>query len=651
MSREIYTTCTRDCPDACGIMAAVENGRVVKLKGHHGHEITNGRLCKKAPRFLKRVYSEERQLYPLFRAKGDINSPWQRTGWDNALDLVAEKLAHHLENYGPLSIMHYQRNGSWGVIKDLGHRFFNLLGGATTTSGSVCSGAARAGQSMDFGSYMGHDPVDFANSRLILLWGRNPAATGFHIIPFFQQAQKAGGKIILIDPVQSESAAICNDHIQVKAGRDAELAMAMAKIIIKEGLENKDFVNNHTSNFNAYRQFLNSYTLSKLCQGCGLPEEAVRKLAIEYATTRPAAIVLGWGLNKYRQSAETFRLIDALAALCGQLGLAGSGSTNMYDIKRHIDKSLLTPNKSALHRTIPEPQLGRGIIAAENPRIKMMYVNACNPVTQLPNSILVAKALAGLDFIVVADLFLTDTTDYAHVFLPATTFLEEEADVMVAYGHNILGGVNKIIEPRGESRPDLWIFQQLARRLGFEEDMAGSELAWLKRLFTPLEKAGVTIEQILNEPVRCPITPLVPFKDGDFPTDSGRFRFISSFESNPYLVEGFPLNLITSMSKDWILSQVLTAEHPKKLFVRINEETVSNFGLKNGNKALIRSPVGALEVEIIIDNRVGSDLVVMPVGTWLKHKGGPNVLTEDIISNYGEMAAYYETKVTLEALK
>ncbi len=155
-----------------------------------------------------------------------------------------------------------------------------------------------------------------------------------------------------------------------------------------------------------------------------------------------------------------------------------------------------------------------------------MFVNGGNPVNQSPNSNLVAEALSKLEFVVVVDSFLTDTTDYAHIFLPTTTFLEEE-DALVSWGHNILGGVNPAIDPVGESRSDLWIVQQLANRLGIGSKMAGTPREWLQRILRPLENKGVTIDELMQGPIRCPVAPLIPFADGKFPTKSGRFEFVT----------------------------------------------------------------------------------------------------------------------------
>ena len=647
MKKVVYTSCTLDCPDGCGMLAHVENGRVVKLEGHPDHTFTRGYLCAKTYRYPQRVYSPERQLYPLVRE--DTASAWRQAGWDEALGLIASKIRHYTETLGSLSIMHYQRTGSWGATKKLNHRFWNLLGGVTTPSGSLCSGAARAGQTLDFGTRLGHDPADIVNSRLVLLWGRNPLATNLHMVPLLKEVRSRGGRVVLIDPVRSESATLCDQHVQPLVATDADLAMAIAQVILQEGLHDHEFVAKHTNGFDGYRALFEARPLDELSRRCGVAEEEIRTLARDYATNKPGSILLGWGLNKYQHSAEIFRCVDALAALCGQIGVPGGGVSHGFNTQRLFDKSVEAADRATVSRAIPEPLLGRGLLAASDPPVRMLFVTGGNPVNQSPNSNLVAQALDALDFVVVADSFLTDTTDYAHVFLPTTTFLEEE-DVLVSWGHNIVGGVTPAIEPVGESRSDLWIFQQLADKLGFGEEMAGSPRSWLKRLMAPLEAAGVSLDEVFERPIRCPISPMVPFSDRRFPTKSGAFEFITALDNEKRTLANYPLTFVTNFDKKWLLSQMLEKEHPKVATVRIGTATAEQYRIADKEIAVVKSPVGELKVEVKVDPRVGPGMVIMPVGTWIKRGGGANILTEDIMSNFGQMAAYGETRVQLRRL-
>jgi len=174
--------------------------------------------------------------------------------------------------------MHYQRTGSWGVTKKLNHRFWNLLGGVTTPSGSLCSGAARAGQKLDFGIRLGHDPSDIVNSKLVLLWGRNPLATNLHLVPLLKTVSEQGGRVILVDPVKSESATICDRHVQPRVATDASFALALAKIVLEEGLEDKDFIERHTDGFAKFRTLVDSHSLQSLSDRCGLSIDELREL-------------------------------------------------------------------------------------------------------------------------------------------------------------------------------------------------------------------------------------------------------------------------------------------------------------------------------------------------------------------------------------
>jgi len=178
--------------------------------------------------------------------------------------------------------------------------------------------------------------------------------------------------------------------------------------------------------------------------------------------------------------------------------------------------------------------------------------------------------------------------------------------------------------------------------------MAGSPREWIKRILAPMEASGLAVDTVMEQPVQCPTAPIVPFSDHIFPTRSGKFEFITVFAHQPRLVPGFPLVLVTNFAKTWLLSQMLESEHPKRAFIRIGTETANEFGISHKEEVIIRSPAGQLKVEAHVDENIGRGMVMMPVGTWIKRGGGANVLTEDIMSNFGEMAAYGETRVTLE---
>ena len=243
---------------------------------------------------------------------------------------------------------------------------------------------------------------------------------------------------------------------------------------------------------------------------------------------------------------------------------------------------------------------------------------------------------------------MTDTADLAHIFLPSTTFLEEE-DIVVSWGHNWIGPVNKAIEPLGESKSDLLIAQELAKKLGLKKEMEGTPMEWLKRVFQPMERAGLTVEQVMKSPAKCPINPMVAFKEKRFLTPSGKFEFITEFYKEQK--KKFPYHLITALGDKWINSLILEDQHPKIPRVCIHPNLAHEKGIFENSKVFIKSAVGELIAEAHLSDAVREDTIMISHGTWLKRGGGDNQLTEDLISTFGNMAAYYSTTVSIEAVK
>jgi len=580
--RVVLTTCTRDCPDGCSMLATVRDGRLVGLRGNPDHPVTRGFLCRRSRDYVRRVYSPNRVLHPMRRVDGN----WQQLSWDDALDYMAERIADYRDRYGLLSLMHYQDNGSMTALKMLNARFFNLLGGVTTASGTLCGGAGIAGQTMDFGYRTAHEPMDLPNSRLILLWGRNPVATNVHLVPFLKEARAKGATLVLIDPVRTRTADLCHMHYQPIPGSDGYLAAAMGKILLDEGLVDWDFVEHHSEGVDGYRSTLESLSLEWLATQCGLPLADIRKLAIRYGQTKPASIWAGWGLQRREFGAEIYRLVDAIAALTGNVGVPGGGVSHGMEEREYWDWGLKTPNTAIERREIPKARLGEGILAANDPPVKMITISCSNPATQSPHSLKVREAFQKAEFVVLLDSFLTDTADLAHLFLPVTSPFEEE-DLVGSYGHQWLGPVTPVIEPQGEARTDLRIFQGLAERLGIQE-MEGTAREWLQRLAAPLEPLGITLEMLQAGPVRHPTQPSVPFHDRVFPTPSGRFRFTSEVPPNPAGERSDGYVLLSTHPDRAIHAQILPEDQGELLKVRVNPVDAESLGLSEGDALVLQ---------------------------------------------------------------
>jgi anaerobic selenocysteine-containing dehydrogenase len=575
-----------------------------------------------------------------------VEGEWVRISWDEALDLAAAKIAGYRDHHGNLSIMHYQDNGSMAALKMLNARFFNLLGGVTTASGTLCGGAGIAGQTMDFGYRTAHEPMDIPNSRLVILWGRNPMVTNVHLVPFLKRARAKGATLVLIDPVRTRSAELCDLHYQPIPGSDGYLAAAIGKLLLESGLVDWDFVERYTEGFAQYRAALDAFPLSWLADRCGIPPAEIRGLASMYGSTKPASIWAGWGLQRREFGAEIYRLLDAIAALTGNIGVPGGGVSHGMEEREYWDWSLKTPRADVARRGIPKATLGEGILAAKDPPIKMIVVTGANPANQAPHSLRVREAFARTEFVVVIDSFLTDTADLAHLFLPTTSPFEEE-DLVGSYGHQWLGPVNPTIEPLGEARTDLQIFQALAERLGIQ-GMEGTATEWLRRLAAPLQPLGITLEMLKAGPVRHPTAPSVPFQSRVFPTPSGRFQFTSEVPPNPASSANGSFVLISSHPEGSIHSQILPEDQGKPLQVRMNPLDADKLGLLEGDGLALTAGDGRVEGRVVLDATLGRGVLQCDQGGWIKFGVGINRVVPAVLTHHGMCAGFYEAIVQVE---
>jgi anaerobic selenocysteine-containing dehydrogenase len=639
-----HTTCTRDCPDTCAVVAQVESGRVVKLAGDPTHPITRGFLCHKTYRYPQRVYSPHRLLHPLKRTTGG----WQRISWDEALDTMAECMTALKAQYGTLAALHYQSAGSMGLLKTLNSRFFNLWGGVTEATGSLCSGAGIAGQLQSYGAVRRHAPDDLLNSRTILLWGRNPIVTNIHMLPFLKAARERGATVVVIDPRRSETVKYADLHVPVQPGGDAYLAVGLAQSLLRQGLLDREFVAAATANFAAFASLLQRLDGQTIMARTGVGPEVIDHLAHLYGTQKPASIHLGMGPQRWMAGAEVFRCIDALAALTGNIGVPGGGVNYASRLPDVLDLSWLAEQQAAAKRLVLRPRIGQDLLEASDPPLRLAWISGANPVTQALHSDTVRRALAGLECCVVSDIYMTDTAQFAHLFLPTTTFLEEEDLVVTDWWHSYLGYVRPAIPPCGEARSDLAILQGLANRLGFGDEMAGSPGEWISRLIAPLQGYGITLERLRREGwVLNPLAEEVPFADRQFFTRSKKFEFLTEWSEAFQLTADYPLYLITGKTNTRLNSQVLDRERDRLPHAWVHPQVLAEAGLCEGGVGLVESPYGSMRAHVHADLQQRRDTLFTEQGTWLSAGGTPNQLTGNVISHHGKLGAYNHVSVRL----
>jgi anaerobic selenocysteine-containing dehydrogenase len=644
---DIITSCTCDCPDTCSIVARVANGKVLSIRGNPDFEITRGFLCRKSHNFLKRLFSTRRVLFPL-RRRG---SKWERLSWDEASGLIASRIEAAIREFGPLSVFYYRDAGSIAALKHVNERFFNLLGGGTFASGSLCGGAGIAGQTADFGIRTSHDPSDLLNSRMIIIWGRNPAWTNVHLVPILREARRRGTSIVLIDPVATPTARLCDIQLRPIPGTDGYLALGIAGVLVEEGLVDRDFLSRHTEGYETFLRLAERFPLDAIHDITGVSANDIEELACQYGRSHPAAILGGWGVQRRRNGANIYRLMDALAALTGNVGLPGGGVSHGMDEMRWFDKGVLLPGRAKERRYIPRPAVGRGLKEICDPPVKVAIISGANPVAQCPSTELVREALGRIEFVVVLDMLMTDTALAADILLPSTHFLQER-DIVGSYWHNYVMPVNPAQGRLGEEKTDLETFSLLAGALGLGEDFPDEPDYYLSLLASRLSAGGLGLRDIMAGPIRPPGAVSVPFQGGTFPGPSGKFHFVTEVSAPREDDTGtYPYILVSPHPHGRTHSQLTGSEELALPEVHISRALGEKHHLLSGDAVVVESPHGALTCKVVLTDRIRPGVILIYEGWWDHLGGSVNRLTTDELSDMGQSATYYDTRCRLSDIK
>ena len=395
MNRELRSVCPHDCPDTCGIIAHVKDGKLVKVKGDPGHFLTRGFLCQKVKNYPERVYSPDRVLYPLKRIGGKGLGKFERISWDDAIETITSKFKDFISKYGNESILPFSGSGTLGLVNGnvAGKRFFNRLG-ASSLDRTICSKGGRIGYKYTLGASFGADPLAIPQSRLIISWGTNPYYTNIHQIPLIKEAKKNGAYYVVINPNRVKSVEMADLFIQPAPGSDAALALGVMNIIINESLYDEEFVNNHTEGFEALSERVQEYPLDRVEDITGVDKETIRKFAAVYAGRKPSFIYAGSGMQHHTNGGMMIRTISCLPGLTGAWKYPGGGmfypTSEAFPISWDVlEGKDLCPNSS---RSINMNQLGLTLLNAE-PGVYGLYVYNSNPAAVLFNQ---RKVMEGL---------------------------------------------------------------------------------------------------------------------------------------------------------------------------------------------------------------------------------------------------------------
>src|SRR5215211_3730250 len=428
-STVVLGACPHDCPDTCAWQVTVVDGIAVKLVGDAAHPITRGGLCAKVNHYLEHVYSPDRLLYPMRRSGPKGEGRFERVGWDEALDDIAQRLKEIADVHGPTAVLPFSYLGTMGLIQgqSVETRFFSQLG-ATRLVRAVCGSCGGSGIEATIGTRTGMLPMDIAHSRFIVLWGTNTVVTNLHLWPFIREAKANGATVVVVDPARTRTAQAADWHVQPKPGTDAALALGMMHVIVAERLQDADYVERHTLGFDRLRERLTEYPPARVAEMTGLESDEVVRLARAFASTRPAAIRLLVGMEHHARGAMAYRSIACLPALVGAWRERGGGLLYMTAGLHFaaLNAEAFTTAEDPTVRSVNMVQLGRALTDPTlDPPIKALVVWNANPATTAPNQQLVLEGLRREDlFTVVHEQFLTDTARHADYVLPATMQLE-----------------------------------------------------------------------------------------------------------------------------------------------------------------------------------------------------------------------------------
>ena len=532
--------CPHDCPDTCAFLYHVDGDKLVEVTGDPAHPMTRGGLCVKLKDFAQHHYNPERVLYPMRRVGPKGAGEFERISWDEALGEIKRRWDGIIATHGAEAIMPHAYLGHQGTLNGLtaGDAFFNRLGSSVAEK-TYCESGSSTAWLMTVGPTGGLDVESLAYAKYIIVWGMNMISTNLHAWPFILEAQAKGAKVVVIDPVRTRTAKAADWHIAIKPGTDAALALGMMNVIIAEGLVDQDYVEKYTLGFEELKGRAAEFPPERVAEITGIPAEDVRKLAREYATTQPSAIRQGVALERSRGGGQAIRAITCLPALVGAWRHVGGGTVEMpiWEFPTRFDRICRPDWIKPGTRVINELDLGAALTGelALDPPVMSLFVYNSNPVSQAPSQAKIVKGLQREDlFMVVSELFITDTAKFADLILPAT-MQGEQYDLMVTWGHLYMMLNQPAIPAPGECIPNVELFRRLAKTMGFDDDywnMTDDEMLLEFYDWSAPQLQGITLDLLKEKGwmrlnVGAP-GERAPHAEGGFKTPSGKCEFKSS---------------------------------------------------------------------------------------------------------------------------
>ena len=633
------------------------------MNGGHDNPATRGYICGKVRRFPERVYGEDRLLYPAIRKGTKGDGVFSRVSWDEALDSIARKMTEIRDRSGAEAILPFSYGGSNGLLtQDTNDAALWRRFGTSRLARTVCAAPTGAANLGLYGKMPGVAYEDYVHASLIILWGVNPATSGIHIVPFIKEARKNGAKLVVIDPRRTSLAKQADIHLAPHPGTDVAVALAIHKYLFDNGYADLAFLREHATGADALRARAEEWTIARASQTAGIDAGQLESLARLYASTSPAVVRCGWGLERNRNGGSAAAAVLALPAVAGKFGVRGGGFSMSNSTALGIKAAAwMNDTPEPATRIVNMNKLGQALCEYRDPPIEMLFVYNCNPLATMPDQNRVLEGLRRPDlFTVVFEQVFTDTTRFADVLLPATTFVENY-DIAKGYGPISLQLVVPVIEPTGESRSNPEVFSDLAARLGVGE--AEAETDTLLRVVgrMPPQIGGELMERGAvtppweGRPVQfVDVFPLTADRKIDlFPAalEAEAPQGLYRFQADP-ATDRHPLALISPASEKTV-SSTLGELRERAAMLQMHPSDAAERGLSQGDPVRVFNDLGEVQCPVALTPDVRPGTVSLTKGLWRRstYNGSTsNALVPDTLTDLGGGACFNDARVQVALL-
>jgi anaerobic selenocysteine-containing dehydrogenase len=670
---ERASVCTFDCPDTCSLTVSVDEDRIVKVRGSDAVPYTAGVICNKVARDMGDfVHGPRRLLHPLRRVGRKGSEQFERISWDTALNEIDERVSDIIGRWGPEAVMPLNYAGPHGFLAgdSMSSRFFNRLGATQLYRRALCGGVRSEAWAGTYGAVAGCPPEFAEHAKLNVVWGNNATVSNLHLVRCIRRAKRAGGRLVVVDPLRTKIAEQADLHLQLLPGTDTLLAWSVAAELDRLGLLDDAFIAANVLGAGEFMALARQWPVARAAAACGLEESQILAFARWLAEADPLVLAPGNGVERGRNGGSGIRAAIALPALLGKLGKGSGivlGASNAFP---KTPAKLQRPDLAPVGiRTLNINDIGRHLAEDDiDPPLRALFIYNHNPIVVHPDQNRMRRGLARPDiFAVGIELTMTESMTHCDVVLPAATNFEC-ADLYPSYGHHWLQRAEAVIPPVGEALANTEIFRRLAARFGFEEpcfkatdeelmddavDAADPRLSGIRPSQIPTRKALQMTGPDGN--------PLVLF-DNVFPaTPSGKVELKSETLANRWgaaaLLPGWrareashPLMLISPSSDKRIsstLGDLAGSREPPPLLM--NPQDAAQRSLAHGIDVRLWNDRGEVILPLQVTNDVPPGVVASEKGAWLStSRTGQTIsalVSADLRADLAEGACFNDTPV------